>query len=69
MRPATQAQARCSPRDAATVTIASCVTPQLDFKIAAKAKEYGMSRSQLIRSVLEMVDDEGLWEKLLGPPA
>jgi hypothetical protein len=50
-----------------SVVAATCVTPRLDQKLYAKAKEYGMSRSQFIRALLEMVDDEGLYEQLLGP--
>lgn len=44
------------------------VSMPMKDKITEKARQYGMSKAALVRSMLECVDDGNLWEHILGPP-
>lgn len=43
------------------------MTEQLYYNLKATAEQYNMLRSEFVRALLENVDDEKLYEKLLGP--
>lgn len=48
-------------------TFTISVTPSLYHNIAAHADRYKLKRTQFIRQLLEAIDDEKLYGKLLGP--
>ena len=49
-------------------TVSTVISKSLRKRIHDLRMRYGMNTSQFIRAVLEMVDEDDLWEKLLGPP-
>jgi hypothetical protein len=54
--------------DALSSTITVSITPPLERALLSKCAVYGITRSNLVRAVLELVDDGDLWAELLGPP-
>lgn len=48
-------------------TVTAQITSPLRDKLEAEAKLYDMTLSMFIRSLLEMIDDNDMYSKLLGP--
>jgi hypothetical protein len=59
---------RLDKNDTLSSTVSVSVTPPLERVLLSKCTLYRVTRSNLVRAVLELVDDGDLWTELIGPP-